>query len=60
MVSTALSHKHVMMILKIVTELVNGFKTTIYADRCYVSQSIKDKFNLQKINLVIYYLKNMK
>lgn len=58
MVSTALSNGHIADI-KMVEELVKGFKATIYADRGYISQSLKENLKLQEIDLVTYHRKNM-
>lgn len=59
MVSTELSNGHIADI-KMVEDLVKGFKATVYADRGYISQSLKEKLRLQKIDLVTYHRKNMK
>lgn len=59
MVSTALSNGHVADI-RMIEELVKGFKATIYADRGYISQSLKENLKLQEIDLVTYHRKNMK
>lgn len=58
MVSTALSNGHVADI-KMVEDLVKGFKATVYADRGYISQTMKEKLKLQCIDLVTYHRKNM-
>lgn len=58
-VSTELSNGHTADI-KMVENLVKGFKATVYADRGYISQSLKKKLRLQKIDLVTYHKKNMK
>lgn len=58
MISTALSNGHVADI-KMVEDLVKGFKARAYADRGYISQILKEKLKLQGINLVTYYHTNM-
>lgn len=58
MVSTALSNRHIADI-KMVEDLVNGFKATVYADRSYVSHGLKEKLKLQGVDLVTNHRKNM-
>lgn len=58
LVSTALSNGHVADI-KMVEDLVKGFKATVYADRGYISQNLKDKLKFQGIDLLTYHRKNM-
>lgn len=47
MLSTALSNGHVTDI-KMVEDLIKGFKTTVYADRGYLSQILKEKLRSYK------------
>lgn len=58
MVRTALSNGNTADI-KMVEQLVRGFKAKLYADRGYISSEIKTRLKQQDIDLITYHRKNM-
>lgn len=58
LVSTALSNGHTADI-KMVEQLVSGFKAKLYADRGYISSKLKSQLRQQHIDLITYHRKNM-
>ena len=57
-VSTALSNGHIADI-KMVEQLVTGLKAKLYADRGYISETLKQSLKEQGIELITYHRKNM-